>query len=391
MWALGTPDHAPEVFLLTVDAGGGHRAAANALLAARDEKGCPWRFRVANLQEVLAPLDVLRTTTGLSLEDGYNLLLRRRWTSLLGPLLRLLHLAIAVRRRALVAAFARYLAARPPALVLSVVPNFNGVVRDAVRVACPGAPVFVLLTDFADLPPGFWMEPGLDRVIVATDRAEAQARALGLDLDRIARVSGMVLHPRFHAASAAGLRGRTREELGLGPDDFAVLLLFGGKGSPEMEPLARALLERSPRFRVMALCGDNPALLVRLGPLQAKAGGRLRAFGFTNRVADYMAAADLLVTKPGPGSLAEAFAARLPVVITSNRHTIPQERFNTEFVAERGLGEVVRHRGEIPDVVARLAESREERSRLLAHLGALPENRAVYEVIDLVGAAVGRG
>jgi UDP-N-acetylglucosamine:LPS N-acetylglucosamine transferase len=391
MEALGTPDAAPEVFLLTVDAGGGHRAAANALLAARDERSPSWRFRVANLQDVLAPLDVLKQATGLSLEDGYNLLLRRRWTSFLGPLLRLLHLAIAIRRRSLVAAFARQLAARPPAAVLSVVPNFNGVVRDALREACPGVPLFVLLTDFADLPPAFWMEPGLDRVIVATDRAEAQARTLGLADDRIARVSGMVLHPRFHRASEPGLRSRVREELGIGADDFAVLLLFGGKGSPEMEPLARALLERSPTWRVMALCGDNPALLARLGPLSEGAGGRLHAFGFTTRVADYMAAADVLVTKPGPGSLAEAFAARLPVVVTRNRHTIPQERFNTDFVAERGLGYVVAHRREIADVVARLAESPQERGRLRANLAALLENRAVYEVIEMMGAAVGKG
>jgi processive 1,2-diacylglycerol beta-glucosyltransferase len=387
---LGTPDHAPEVFLLTVDAGGGHRAAANALLAARDEEDRPWRFRVANLQEVLAPLDVLKRATGLSLEDGYNLLLRRRWTVLLDPLLRLLHLAIATRRRSLVAAFARHLAARPPAVVLSVVPNFNGVVRDAVAKACPGVPVFVLLTDFADLPPGFWIEPGLDRVLVATDLAEAQARAVGLGDGQIARVSGMVLHPRFHRASEPGLRARVREELGIAEGDFAVLVLFGGKGSPEMEPLTRALLARSPAWRVMALCGDNPALLARLGPLSEAAGGRLHAFGFTNRVADYMAAADVLVTKPGPGSLAEAFAARLPVVVTRNRHTIPQERFNTDFVAERGLGYVVGHRREIPDVVARLAASPEERARLQANLGALPGNRAVYEAIEIVGAAVGK-
>ena len=104
-----------------------------------------------------------------------------------------------------------------------------------------------------------------------------------------------------------------------------------------------------------------------------------------------MAAADLLVTKPGPGSLAEAFAAELPVVVTRNRHTIPQERFNTEFVAKRGLGEVVAHRREIPDVVARLAGSPQEMDRLHGNLKALPENRAVYEVIDLVGAAFQKG
>jgi UDP-N-acetylglucosamine:LPS N-acetylglucosamine transferase len=141
---------------------------------------------------------------------------------------------------------------------------------------------------------------------------------------------------------------------------------------------------------VMALCGDNPALLTRLGPLSAAAGGRLHAFGFTNRVADYMAAADVLVTKPGPGSLAEAFSARLPVVVTRNRHTIPQERFNTDFVAERGLGYVVGHRREIPEAVARLVDDAGERDHVRGNLTALPENRAVYEVIEIVGAAVGR-
>jgi 1,2-diacylglycerol 3-beta-galactosyltransferase len=385
---LSTPDLAPEVFLLTVDAGGGHRAATNALLAAREEKRCPWRFRVANLQQVLGPLDVVKNTTGLSLEEGYNVILRRRWTLLLGPLLRLLHLAIAMRRRSLVAAFARHLAANPPAVVLSVVPNFNGVVRDAVRQACPGVPVLVLLTDLADLPPGFWIEPGLDRVIVATDRAQAQARAIGLAEDRISRVSGMVLHPRFYRAGEPGLRSRVRQELGMGQDAFAVLLLFGGKGSPEMVPLTRALLTRLPQGQVMALCGDNPPLLAQLGPLAAEAGGRLHPFGFTDRVADYMAAADLLVTKPGPGSLAEAMAARLPVVVTRNRHTIPQERFNTELVTELGLGRVVAHPREIPDVVARLAEDRAELRQLQASIAALPENQAIYEVIEIISATV---
>jgi 1,2-diacylglycerol 3-beta-galactosyltransferase len=389
MQALASADGAPEVLLLTLDAGGGHRAAANALLAARDERQCPWRFHVANLQEVLAPLDVVKRTTGLSLEEGYNLVLRRRWTVLLGPLLRLLHFAIAVRRRSLVAALARYLAERPPAAVLSVIPNFNGVVRDAARRACPGARVLVLLTDMADFPPRFWIEPGIDRAIVATERARAQARAVGLAEDRIAMVSGMVLNPRFYAASRQETRGRVRGELGLAADDFTLLLLFGGKGSPEMEPLARALLERGPLWKVVAICGQNPALLARVEALATAAAGRLHAVGFTTRVAEYMVAADLLVTKPGPGSLAEAFHARLPVVVTRNRHTILQERFNTEFVAERGLGVVVPHWREIPGAVARLTETPAELGRLRVNLEALPENRAVYEVLEIVGGTLG--
>lgn len=379
-------DTRPEVLLLTVDAGGGHRAAANALLAASQEKDHPWQFRVANLQELLAPLDLWRRLTGRSIEDAYNLLLRRRWTSLMFPLLRILHAAIAVRRRALVRVLARALSERPPAAILSVVPNFNAVIRDAARQACPKAPVVVLLTDFADFPPHFWIEPGLDRVIVATDRAHVQARAAGLGDDRIARVSGMVLHPEFHAGGGPEARLAIRRELGIPADAFVALLLFGGKGSPEMSPLARALLARTPAVHVIALCGSNPGLLAELEPAAAASGGRLVALGFTTRVAEYMAGADVLLAKPGPGTLAEAIAERLPVLVTRNRHTIPQERFNTEFVKEKGIGRVLPDWRDLPDAVAELQSQPDRLACMRARIAALPENRAVYEVVELLDA-----
>ena len=96
--------------------------------------GAPFRLRVENLQEVLAPEDLMQAATGLSLEAGYNLILRRRWTVLLVPLLRLMHGAIRLRRRSLVCdRCAEHLETRPrPAAVVSVMPNFNGVIRDAL-------------------------------------------------------------------------------------------------------------------------------------------------------------------------------------------------------------------------------------------------------------------
>src|SRR5512147_2729698 len=138
-------------------------------------------------------------------------------------------------------------------------PNFNGVMRDALREAWPGVPLVVVLTDFADFPPRFWIEPGLDRVVVGTDEAREQALALGIPPERVSRVSGMVMHPRFYRAGGPSVRGRVRSELGL-REGFAVTLLFGGKGSPEMVPLSGRLLEADAAFRVIAVCGENPAL-----------------------------------------------------------------------------------------------------------------------------------
>ncbi|HSB61592.1 MAG TPA: galactosyldiacylglycerol synthase [Vicinamibacteria bacterium] len=387
---MATPDERPEVLLLVVDAGGGHRAAARALEAAAEETGAPFLFRVESLETLLGSLDFLQRRTGLSFEEGYNLILRRRWTVALLPLLRVLHALIALRRGALVREMRGRLAARPPAAVVSVTPNFNGVVRDALAAESPGTPFLVLLTDFADFPPRFWIEPGLTRVLVGTDEAAAQARAIGIPPERISRTSGMVLHPRFYRAGGAEARERVRRELGLPGDAFTVTLLFGGKGSPEMEPLAARLLEAGPGWRVLAICGDNPALLGKLTALAGRAGGRLVPVGFTDRVADFLAASDLLVTKPGPGSLAEAFHRRVPVVVTRNRHTIPQERFNARFVEERGLGLVVRHWREIPGAVAGLAGDPERRARLAAAIASLPVNRAVYEAVEIVGGELAR-
>jgi 1,2-diacylglycerol 3-beta-galactosyltransferase len=265
-------------------------------------------------------------------------------------------------------------------------PNFNGVMRDAIREAIPGTPLVVVLTDFADFPPRFWIEPGLDRVVVGTDEARAQALAIGIPPEKVARVSGMVMHPRFYRTGGPSVRGRVRGELGLGEADFAVTLLFGAKGSPEMAPLAGRLLAADPAFRVIAICGENPSLFERLAPLEARHPGRLVRLGFTDRVAELLAASDLLATKPGPGSLSEAFHQRVPVVVTRNVHTIPQERFNTDFVRDRGLGLVVSHWREVPAAVLGLYRDARERAAIRSRLAALTENRAVFEVIDLVAS-----
>jgi hypothetical protein len=377
----------PEVLLFMIDAGGGHRAAARALAAAAEETKAPFCLRIESFQQILIELDILKRATGFSIEDGYNLILRQRWNAAMVPLLRVVHAAIRVRRRAIVRTLAAWLRQQPRlAAVVSVMPNFNGVMRDAIRETIPGTPLLVVLTDFADFPPRFWIEPGLDCVVVGTDEARQQALAIGIPEERVRRVSGMVMHPRFYRAGGPSVRGRVRAELGLAGADFAVMLLFGGKGSPEIAPLSERLLEADPAFRVIAICGDNPALFERLGPLEARAGGRLVRLGFTDRVAELLAASDLLVTKPGPGSLSEAFHQRVPVVVTRNIHTIPQERFNTDFVRDRGLGLVVSRTGDIPAAALRLFRDAAGRAAIGDRLAALPENHAVYEVIDIVAA-----
>ena len=156
-----------------------------------------------------------------------------------------------------------------------------------------------------------------------------------------------------------------------------------------MLPLAARLLDDDPAQRLVAISGDNPRLHERLAALARGAGGRLAALGFTDRVAEVLEATDVLVTKPGPGSLSEAFQHRVPVVVTRNVHTIPQERFNTDFARDRGLGTVVRPLARDPGGRPRLRTDPARREAIRARLAALPENRAVYEVVDVIRREAG--
>jgi 1,2-diacylglycerol 3-beta-galactosyltransferase len=179
-----------------------------------------------------------------------------------------------------------------------------------------------------------------------------------------------------------------RAELGFHEGEVGILLLFGGKGSPEILRLANALLTESPDWRVAVICGDNQRLVSQMQDLRQVHGERLHVTGFTTRVAEYMAASDLLVTKPGPGSLSEAWYFRLPAVVAGNRQTIPQERFNVRYLMEQELGVVVRRWSEAPAAVRAFVGDAERRRRVLDNLGRLPPNRAVYEALGLIDARV---
>jgi UDP-N-acetylglucosamine:LPS N-acetylglucosamine transferase len=384
-------DQRPEALIYLLDAGGGHRATANALIAAAAEKDLGFRITSVNVRETIAELDWFGRATGVSLEETYNSAVRRGWTAGLVPILRVFQWTIRRAHAPLVRLLSRELSERRPAVVVSVIPNLNAPLRDAVRAALPGTPFVVLMTDVFDFPPHFWLEPGIDRVVTAHVRGREAADRLGIPPARVSVTSGMVLHPRFYPRAGDDVRRRMRAELGLAEDRFTFLVLYGGKGAPEMHPIAERLLAECPEAAVVAVCGDNRPLVERMNALAARYPSRLHATGFTSRVVEYMAACDLLITKPGPGTLAEAFHQQLPVVVTENIFTVPQERANARWVEEAELGFVVRKWTEIaPLARARLAAP-ERVAQARANLARLPANRAVDEVLDVLAGEVAAG
>jgi hypothetical protein len=323
-----------RIDFLFFDAGGGHRAAATALEAVAKEKYPHWDVRLVDVQDVLDELDIFRKLTGLRLEDIYNLLLEKGWTLGSTQLLPLMHLIIRIYHRGQVRVLRKFWSTDTPRLAVSLVPNFNRSLYQAIRAVNPQIPYVTVLTDMADYPPRFWIEPQQQIFVCGTAEAAAQAQRIS-PASEIHRVSGMILNPRFYNVPPVDVPAE-RTKLGLDPAKPTAVVLFGGMGSNKMLAIHDRLEASGLDLQLIYICGKNEKLKAKLEARR----GRLPKFveGFTREVPRYMQLGDFLIGKPGPGSISEAIHMGLPVIVEKNAWTLPQERFNADWVVDNGVG-----------------------------------------------------
>jgi hypothetical protein len=369
--------------LIYFDAGGGHRSAATALGVVLEREG-GWQAHLTSLQGILDPIDPVRRLTGTRLEDVYNMLLRRGWTRGTERLLTPLHAAIRRYHPETVRLLEEHWAETRPDFVVSVVPQFSRAISESLHHARPETPLVTILTDLADFPPHFWIEPPQDGLgqfyICGTERAAEQALGLGVPAERVLRASGMVVHPRFYEAPPVD-RTRERERLGLKANLPTGLVLFGGHGSTVMREIAERLDESAIDTQLILICGRNRALEDELRRMRARHPQFVE--GFTKDVPYYMQLADFFIGKPGPGCISEALLMHLPVIVERNARTMPQERYNVDWVLEKGVGLAVKDFGdEVAGAVGQLLRPGmlEACRRRVAAL----ENRAVFEIPGLL-------
>jgi UDP-N-acetylglucosamine:LPS N-acetylglucosamine transferase len=361
------------------DAGGGHRSAATALQLAIKSRQIAWDVNLMNLQEELDKLDILRRLTGIRIQDAYNSMLRSGWTLGSAQILLVLQGTIWTHHKLLVKLLVKYWRSVSPDMVVSFVPHFNRILGESFAIAFPGRPFVTILTDLANYPPNFWMERREQYFICGTELAEQQALQFTGSRERVFRVSGMILHPRYYEPQTAD-RTAARSALGLGANLATGLVLFGGFGSSAIERIVDRLEEADLPVQLILICGRNEQVRARL----AARCTRMPIFveGFTTNIPYYMHLADFFIGKPGPGSVSEAIAMHLPVIVECNAWTLPQERYNATWVTEKQVGIAVENfRNIVPAVEQLLADGTLERFR--ANAAALP-NRAVFEIPDLL-------
>ncbi|MEJ2748657.1 MAG: glycosyltransferase [Anaerolineae bacterium] len=346
-----------RILFLMSDTGGGHRASAQAISDAI-EFLYPGEFDIL-IEDIWIdhtgwPVNRMPAAYPWLSSSGTRwwLLLWQatRRQSLWNGMLKITDLL--TRRRIL-----RFLTEVQPDIVVSVHPAMNHLGVEWVEKILPGVPFYTVVTDMVTVHPS-WVCPDVTGCVVATPPAREQAIALGMPAEKVT-VCGQPVALKF--ARLKGEKAALRCKLALDGKRPLILIVGGGEGVGRVYDIARALAQTIPQAQLAIIAGRNKTLKQKLDNVTWEIPTQV--YGFVQNMPELMGAADILVTKAGPGTISEAFIAGLPVIISGY---IPgQERGNVDYVLENEAGAYAEDPLEIAQLAAAWLEPDNE---TLAHM-----------------------
>ncbi|GCE13826.1 MGDG synthase family glycosyltransferase [Tengunoibacter tsumagoiensis] len=235
-----------------------------------------------------------------------------------------------------------------PDIVVSIHPIINYVTIHALRELNLNIPFITVVTDLISVHYS-WFAPGADAYVVPTEAAKQLYLKRGLDPERI-HVLGMPIDPKYT------LPVENKEELqrkfGLKPDLPVILLVGGGDGAGGLHTAVRAISQARLPVQLMVVTGRNRRLYANLQRTQARLHVPAKIFGFVNNMPELMHASDVIITKAGPGTICEALACNLPIILSG--YVPGQEEGNIDFVVSNNVGELALDPGTLIDALRRL-------------------------------------
>ncbi len=345
------PPISPRALVIYSRVGGGHISAARALAEALTERGCGVRLSDAYVDCGRFPATRFPTIYArLSSRHPRLWSLIYAATSRRGDPNLLLAPLIGAGLRRLVRK-------ERPDVVISVLPAINSLLARAA------ANVEVVLTDWHDVH-RYWVAPGVRHYTTPTASARADLVRSGA-VDTQIDVIGIPVRRQF---ASPGPRER---QVG-----FSILATVGAEGSPRALRNIAALARTPGDAELVVMCGRNHGLRRAIERLPRRM--TVKTLGFVEDVATLMRSADLLLTKAGGVTLAEAFCCRLPVVV---HDVVPgQETGNLEYLLARGAVAYAPTPEALVEMVAQLAADAPRREQLAEHGARLARPSAAADI-----------
>ena len=246
------------------------------------------------------------------------------------------------------------------------------------RDGCFSAPILAVQTDFQSEPP--WVQREIDFYCVGSEEAKSELIGWGVSPNRVL-ACGIPIDPAFAFSYD---RAELLKALGLAERHPVVLVMGGGMGPAPLDEIIRTLELCGTTLQVLAVTGHDHAMKARVENLRGELALDLRVLGWTDNVPELMAAADVLITKPGGLTTSEALAMNLPMVLT---HPIPgPEERHLRYLERHGVAFGARQLEEIPRLVARILTSPGEREEMVRRAKELARPDAALAVAQVARA-----
>jgi len=318
----------PHVLFLFSDTGGGHRSAAEAIVEAIQlEFGEAISTEMVDFFKQHTPLPLNRLPQwypymvkapqlwGASFHISDGRAQARAITATLWP-------AVSRIARGIVNA-------HPSDLIVSVHPLANSFILKALGKQ--NRPPFVTVVTDMVTTHALWFDQRADLICVPTEIARFRAIEYNMDPEKVVTV-GQPIAAKY--CVPVGDKTELRQKLGWPVDKFTAVLVGGGEGMGPLAQTARSINECGLDLALVVVAGRNERLKRSLENYDWNIPAKI--YGFTRELPDFMRAADVLVTKAGPGTIAEALNAHLPIILYAK---LPgQEDGNVTYVRETGTG-----------------------------------------------------
>jgi processive 1,2-diacylglycerol beta-glucosyltransferase len=212
-----------------------------------------------------------------------------------------------------------------------------------------GIPNGVVLTDYVSHH--IWVNPNTQRFFVAHEGMVGELEQLGVDESKI-RVTGIPIRPVFTQEFD---RVELQKKMGLNPNRLTLLVMSGGNAIGPLADVLKALGQFSEKFQIIVIAGHNQKSFLQLKQMFEEMEINGQVVGFVDNVHEYMAAADLLISKAGGLTVTEAITIGLPMAII--QPTPGQEDGNTTFLTNSGSGVYLKSIKELVKFIVELLEA----------------------------------
>lgn len=368
----------PHIVFLFSDTGGGHRSAAEAILEAMSSE-FPGKMTAEMVDifreyappplnqapDFYPPLSKMPDVweLGYRLSDGERR--TRTFTNIIWPYIRRASRKLVRENRC--------------DLIVSVHPLANSPVLRALKHE--NQKFITVVTDMVSTH-AFWYDNRANLVVVPTAEAKERGICYGVEPEKI-RVIGLPVAERFCHPETD--KQSLRKSLSWPEDMPVVLLVGGGEGMGPIEKIARAINDSGLRVAMAIVCGRNAKLKTTLETYDWRIPTLI--YGFTHEMPAFMAAADILVTKAGPGTISEALIAGLPIIIYSR---LPgQEDGNVFYVVNHKAGVWAPHPERIVAAIHEWIDVPSKRNAAVEACKAIAKPDASIQIAGVIAEQVG--